>query len=115
MSILRASGVPGAQQALARSALLALVLLATAAAANTTTSAAGGRASSNVSSTKCPPLGFNSVANLNLSAYISAPWYVQQQLPVSFQGEDPLSDLYCVRARWAAQGHACSYAPWSLA
>ena len=28
----------------------------------------------------CPPKGFNSVKNFNLTRYISAPWYVQKQV-----------------------------------
>ncbi|KAG2499785.1 hypothetical protein HYH03_002082 [Edaphochlamys debaryana] len=46
----------------------------------------------------CPPDGFSPVPNLNLTAYTAAPWYVQRQLPVSYQGEDPDRYLYCVRA-----------------
>mmetsp|Transcript_23340 Transcript_23340/g.51223 ORF Transcript_23340/g.51223 Transcript_23340/m.51223 type:complete len:330 (-) Transcript_23340:389-1378(-) len=47
----------------------------------------------------CPPPGFDSVPRFDLAAYISAPWYVQKQLPVSYQ---PPSELYCVRARYKA-------------
>ena len=28
----------------------------------------------------CPPVGFDSLPNFNLTAYVSAPWYIQQQV-----------------------------------
>jgi len=31
-------------------------------------------------SVSCPPVGFNSVPNFNISAYASAPWYPQKQV-----------------------------------
>lgn len=30
--------------------------------------------------TRCPPPGFDSVANLDLAAYVSAPWFVLRQV-----------------------------------
>jgi hypothetical protein len=29
---------------------------------------------------QCPPPGFDSVPNFNLTRYISAPWFIQQQV-----------------------------------
>lgn len=43
----------------------------------------------------CPPVGFDSLPNFNLTAYVSAPWYIQQQIPLVYQ---PVNQLYCVRA-----------------
>ena len=37
-------------------------------------------AAKNVLSAKCPPSGFDSVANFSLTAYASAPWYPQKQV-----------------------------------
>lgn len=45
----------------------------------------------------CPPPGFDSVKGLDLRKYVSAPWYVQEQMPVAYQS---VEDLYCVRARY---------------
>ena len=28
----------------------------------------------------CPPVGFDSLPNFDLTAYVSAPWYIQQQV-----------------------------------
>lgn len=46
---------------------------------------------------ECPPPEFDSVADLDLEKYIAAPWYVQEQQPVSYQ---PENELYCVRAKY---------------
>lgn len=32
----------------------------------------------------CPPPGFDSLPNLNVTSYISAPWYIQQQVGLVF-------------------------------
>lgn len=49
----------------------------------------------------CPPPDFNAVPDLDLATYVSAPWYVQQQVPISYQGEgDPIQYMYCVRAEY---------------
>jgi len=45
----------------------------------------------------CPPEGFDTVKDLDINKYISAPWYVQEQMPVSYQ---PVEDLFCVRAHY---------------
>lgn len=45
----------------------------------------------------CPPTGFDALPTLNVSSYISAPWYVQLQQPISYQKEDT---LYCVKAEY---------------
>ncbi|KAJ9505227.1 hypothetical protein QJQ45_024298 [Haematococcus lacustris] len=47
------------------------------------------------SAATCPPEKFDSVADFSLAAYIAAPWYVQKQVPVSYQKAE---DLNCVRA-----------------
>eukprot|EP01026_Neomeris_dumetosa_P070558 TRINITY_DN7054_c0_g1_i6.p2 TRINITY_DN7054_c0_g1~~TRINITY_DN7054_c0_g1_i6.p2 ORF type:complete len:209 (-),score=22.61 TRINITY_DN7054_c0_g1_i6:260-886(-) len=35
----------------------------------------------------------------DLAIYISAPWYIQEQVPLSYQ---PLNELFCVRAEYTA-------------
>jgi len=47
----------------------------------------------------CPPPGYDSVQPFSLEAYVSdgTPWFVQQQVPISYQ---PENSLYCVRARY---------------
>lgn len=47
----------------------------------------------------CPPEGFDSVPadQLNIQAYISKPWFIQEQMPLAYQTE---SQLYCVRAAY---------------
>ncbi|KAI8817052.1 Calycin-like protein [Fimicolochytrium jonesii] len=49
----------------------------------------------------CPPKGFDSAPNFDLESYISAPWFVQEQLPVSYQ---PVDELFCVRAKYTRKG-----------
>jgi len=46
---------------------------------------------------QCPPPGYDSVEPFSIEAYVAAPWYVQQQVPISYQ---PENSLYCVRARY---------------
>ena len=46
----------------------------------------------------CPPEGYDSVSPFDLDKYVGDPWYVLQQLPISYQ---PLEELYCVRAQYA--------------
>lgn len=46
---------------------------------------------------QCPPPGYNSLAPFDLDAYVDGPWYIQQQIPVSYQPEDT---LFCVRANY---------------
>ncbi|KAI8995164.1 Calycin-like protein [Gaertneriomyces semiglobifer] len=50
-----------------------------------------------VEPTQCPPANYSSLSNFNLTEYVSAPWYVQEQLPVNYQTED---ELFCVRAKY---------------
>ena len=47
----------------------------------------------------CPPEGFDSVPadEIDIQAYISKPWFIQQQMPLAYQTE---SQLYCVRAAY---------------
>ena len=47
------------------------------------------RSNGNSSNIVCPPPGFDSAKNFNLSVYISAPWYVQKQ--VSLRSRQPPS------------------------
>lgn len=96
------------------STTLLLACVATAAAtAPGGTSAADpyGPGAAAAAAARCPPPGFNTVPHLNLSAYISAPFYVQKQLPVSYQGEDPLAYLYCVRAVYRPFAAAAAAGP----
>jgi len=46
----------------------------------------------------CPPEGYDSVPDFDLDAYIDGPWFVQQQIPVSYQ---PADSLFCVRAEYS--------------
>jgi lipocalin len=59
------------------------------------------------SSSRCPPDGFDSAANLDLSKYIEKRWYTLAQRPVSYQ---PPDSLFCVSALYtpldAAKGPA---------
>jgi hypothetical protein len=52
---------------------------------------------------ECPPPGFDSVLpeEFDLDAYVSKPWYIQQQIPVQYQSVD---QLYCVRAAYKKLG-----------
>jgi len=47
----------------------------------------------------CPPEGFDSVPadDISIQAYISKPWFIQEQMPLAYQTE---SQLYCVRAAY---------------
>eukprot|EP00963_Diacronema_lutheri_P010460 scaffold1053_cov332-Pavlova_lutheri.AAC.14 len=45
----------------------------------------------------CPPQGYDSVSPFDLDKYVGDPWYVLQQLPISYQ---PLEELFCVRAQY---------------
>lgn len=45
----------------------------------------------------CPPPGFDSVGNFNVSDYVSAPWYIQKQSEVSYL---PKERFFCVRANY---------------
>lgn len=49
----------------------------------------------------CPPTGFDSLQGFDVLDYISAPWYVQWQQPISYQPKD---SLYCGRF---SCGHFC--------
>jgi len=46
----------------------------------------------------CPPEGFSSVENLNLDAYISSRWYIQQQMETSYL---PKTKNWCVYADYS--------------
>ncbi|KAI8472609.1 MAG: hypothetical protein J3K34DRAFT_413662 [Monoraphidium minutum] len=69
---------------------LALACLACAASAATAARASPAAAA-------CPPAGFDSAADLDLTKFIEAPWYPQEQMPVFYQ---PVNSLYCVRAKY---------------
>ena len=45
----------------------------------------------------CPPLGFDSVAELNVTEYARAPWYIYSQMPITYQKADT---LFCVRVSY---------------
>jgi len=49
----------------------------------------------------CPPPGFNSVENFNLSAWTEHPWYIQEQMPVIYQQPET---FFCVRASYKQLG-----------
>merc|ERR1711990_1236003 len=49
----------------------------------------------------CPPPGFNSVENFNLSAWTEHPWYIQEQMPVIYQQPE---SFFCVRASYKQLG-----------
>ena len=44
------------------------------------------------STANCPPVGFDALKNFDVNDYISAPWFVQWQMPNAYQ---PESSLYC--------------------
>eukprot|EP00746_Dinoflagellata_sp_MGD_P080672 gnl/MRDRNA2_/MRDRNA2_32178_c0_seq1.p1 gnl/MRDRNA2_/MRDRNA2_32178_c0~~gnl/MRDRNA2_/MRDRNA2_32178_c0_seq1.p1 ORF type:complete len:218 (-),score=44.77 gnl/MRDRNA2_/MRDRNA2_32178_c0_seq1:400-1053(-) len=44
---------------------------------------------------ECPPKNFSSVENFDLNTFVSARWYAQQQMPVSYLPKD---QNYCVYA-----------------
>jgi hypothetical protein len=46
---------------------------------------------------ECPPPNFDSARDVDLAAYIAAPWFVQRQEPLPYQ---PAEELFCVRARY---------------
>ncbi|GMH39968.1 hypothetical protein BSKO_07872 [Bryopsis sp. KO-2023] len=46
---------------------------------------------------KCPPEGFDSVKDFDVRKYISAPWYIQEQMTNSYQRKN---SLFCVRAKY---------------
>lgn len=48
----------------------------------------------------CPPEDFDAVEGLDLIKFTAAPWFSQQQIPLSFQ---PVDQLYCVRARYVLE------------
>lgn len=46
---------------------------------------------------ECPPSNFSSIENFDLDSFISARWYIQQQMPVFYL---PASENYCVYAEY---------------
>ena len=45
----------------------------------------------------CPPPGFYSKTNFNLTAYIAHRWYIQEQMNINYL---PEQDNFCVSARY---------------
>lgn len=43
----------------------------------------------------CPPPGFDSAPDFNVTEYIAERWYIQKQIPVVYQ---PVDQLFCVTA-----------------
>ncbi|GBF92911.1 hypothetical protein Rsub_05747 [Raphidocelis subcapitata] len=74
-------------------AAVILVLAAQGAAAGAQLFGGGGQGSGT-----CPPPGLDSVPDLDVGAFISAPWYAAYQVPVSYQ---PVDSLYCVLASYS--------------
>jgi len=52
-------------------------------------------------STSCPPAGFAPLDGLNLTEYVRATWYIQQQQLTGYQ---PASALFCVTATYNLEG-----------
>merc|ERR1719191_146979 len=46
---------------------------------------------------ECPPANFSSIESFDLDTFISARWYIQEQMPVSYL---PESQNYCVYAEY---------------
>ena len=46
---------------------------------------------------ECPPPGFDSAKDFNISAWVDHPWYIQRMMPVFYLPED---SFYCVRASY---------------
>merc|ERR1712188_20329 len=55
--------------------------------------------SSSSPSSSCPPAGFDSISNFNLSAWTEHPWFIQEQMANAYQ-KPP---FYCVRASYTPQ------------
>jgi lipocalin len=49
----------------------------------------------------CPPRGFESVESFNLTDFISAKWYIQQEMATQYL---PVSQNYCIEADYALKG-----------
>mmetsp|Transcript_159267 Transcript_159267/g.281188 ORF Transcript_159267/g.281188 Transcript_159267/m.281188 type:complete len:218 (-) Transcript_159267:103-756(-) len=45
----------------------------------------------------CPPEGFDSIENFNLTAFVSKKWYIQQQAVTKYL---PISENFCVAAEY---------------
>jgi lipocalin len=54
-----------------------------------------------VAAAMCPPEGFETVENFDISSFISGKWYIQQQMPTQYL---PVSQNYCVEADYARKG-----------
>jgi hypothetical protein len=54
----------------------------------------------------CPPDGFGALENFDVNSYVSARWYIQKQIPVSYQ---PLDEFYCVTADYSIDKRFCLF------
>jgi hypothetical protein len=85
--------------AIALALALALALLSAGADARSLTAVLRG-----ARPPKCPPAGFDSLANFDTAAFIAAgPWYALQQNEVFYQ---PKNSLFCVRAAYVPRDAA---------
>jgi lipocalin len=57
----------------------------------------------------CPPTGFESVENFNITDFISSKWYIQEQMITHYL---PVSQNYCVEADYAPKGR--SFLGWDI-
>lgn len=55
---------------------------------------------------QCPPEGFGALENFDIDSYISARWYVQKQIPVSYL---PLEEFYCTTADYTPYTGFCFF------
>ncbi len=60
----------------------------------------GGGAGNDTADGACPPTGFDSIKDFNLSAWTEHPWYIQEQMPVVYQRPP----FFCVRASYEQTG-----------
>jgi lipocalin len=49
----------------------------------------------------CPPTGFETVENFNITDFISGKWYIQQEMPTQYL---PVSQNFCIEADYALKG-----------
>lgn len=58
----------------------------------------------------CPPPAFDALPDFDLDSYISARWYIQKQIPVSYQ---PLDKFFCVTADYTKDDKFCLFCNFS--
>jgi lipocalin len=62
-----------------------------------------------VAAATCPPEGFDTVENFDIGSFISAKWFIQQEMVTEYL---PVSQNYCVAADYARKGK--SFFGWDI-